>query len=228
MQIQNKRRFDRRKVMAIAAGGLVLGVGASVTLAAWTDTEWVFGGNGDDGPGIGTSTFEVQQSTVAPFTAFTDEEENPGGEIVFLPDALDLTPGDTVYASVALRTTEESVGGMVTLAPAVPAEGIDDDDPDGILFGALDLRVATDDAPFGACYATAFGAGATIIADGPLEGTGGNAAQELDAEADSTQHYCFEITLPELADGEDGEDLMGLSVAPAWAFNAESMVEPLP
>ena len=72
MQIQNRRRFDRRKVMAVAAAGLVLGVGASVTLAAWTDTEWVFGGNGAGGPGVGTSTFEVQQSTLtrATFSCF--------------------------------------------------------------------------------------------------------------------------------------------------------------
>lgn len=224
MQIQNKRRFDRRKVMAIAAGGLVLGVGASVTLAAWTDTEWVFGGNGTGGLGIGTSTFEVEQATDEEFAEFENLENNPGGEIVFTPDALDLTPGDVVYASVALRTASESLAGQVLLQPAVAAAGIGNpavDDPGNVLAGALDLRVATDDAPI-TCGPGAFGAGATIIVDGPLA-TGGSAEQTLAANATSTQFYCFEITLPALADGDDGADLMGRTIAPAWAFNATSL-----
>ena len=219
--------------MAVAAAGLVLGVGASVTLAAWTDTEWVFGGNGAGGPGVGTSTFEVQQSTAAPFTAFGDEEDNPGGEVVFAPDALDLTPGDTVYAMVALRTTAASVGGDVTLQPAVEAAGIVANDPAGLLFDALEVGVIADDAPF-TCDATAF-AGApgapALIADGALGASGGTAAQTLAGAAGSTQYYCFALTLPDdidPADGTTSEDYIGLTAAPAWEFLAESAPAPLP
>jgi predicted ribosomally synthesized peptide with SipW-like signal peptide len=226
MQVQDKRASTRRKVFAIAAGGAVLGLGVSATLAAWTDTEWVFGGDGTGGPGIGTSTFEVQQSTEAPFTAFTDEEDNPGGEVVFEVDAGSLTPGDSVYAQIALQTAPDSIAGDVELQAAVPAAGLPDEDPAGLLFDALDVRVVTDDAVFAACDDTAFAApGADIIADGPLATAGGTSLQALDAAAGSTQYYCFEITLPDplpLAPGTDADDYMGLAVAPAWEFTAES------
>jgi hypothetical protein len=54
----NSRGTARRvqKVAALAAAGVVLLGGATITsLAAWTDNEYVQGGVGDD-PGIGTST----------------------------------------------------------------------------------------------------------------------------------------------------------------------------
>lgn len=218
----------RRKVFALAAGAAVLGIGATATLAAWTDSEWVFGGDGTGGPGIGTSTFNVQQSVDEPFTVFNDEPANPGGEMVFEPGALDLAPGDSVYALMALRTAPDSIAGDVTLEAAVGAQGVVPPATDpGILAAALDLRVATLDDTF-TCDATAFSGllGApTIIADGPLVGTGGSVPQTLDALAASTQYYCFEITLP---DGftptppNTVDDYMGLTVAPAWEFTAES------
>lgn len=34
---------NRRKVLAVLAGGLVLGVGAAITLAAWNDSEFATG-----------------------------------------------------------------------------------------------------------------------------------------------------------------------------------------
>lgn len=232
MDMQTKRASTRRKVFAIAAGGAALGIGVSATLAAWTDTEWVFGGDGAGGPGVGTSTFSVQQNTVPPFAGgtWTDEADNPGGEIVFANtgiDATELTPGDEVYAAVALRASPDSVEGDVTLRPAVSAAGIVTDDPAGLLFDALEVRVATDDVAF-TCDATAFSGapGAPVlIADGPLATTGGAATQTLAAAAGSTQYYCFEVELPDpvpLAPGTTIDDYMGLSVAPAWEFLAES------
>lgn len=223
-----KRTTTRRKVMAIAAGGAALGIGVSATLAAWTDTEWVFGGNGaGTGPGIGTSTFLVQQNVVpAPGAAvWEDEETNPGNSIVFGPDALALSPGEPVYAGVSLRTAPTSAAGELTLQPAVPAAGITTDDAAGLLFDALDVRVATDDAAF-TCDASAFeSGGATVIADGDLDAAGGTATQALTAAAGSTQWYCFEIELPDgftPAAGTTIDDYMGLDVAPAWEFIAES------
>lgn len=232
MKVQTTRAATRRKVLAIAAGGAAVGIGVTATLAAWTDTEWVFGGDGAGGPGVGTSTFSVQQNTVPPFAAgtWTDEADNPGGEIVFAAagiDATELTPGDTVYAAVALRTSATSVTGDVELQPAVSAAGIVTNDPAGLLFEALEVQIVTDDAAF-TCDATAFtGApGAPVlIGDGPLDSTGGSTLQTLDAAAGSTQYYCFGVTLPDpvpLAPGTTIDDYMGLSIAPAWEFQAES------
>ena len=228
MGAQNSRSATARKVLAVGAGVAALGLGITATVAAWTDSEWVFGGNAaGDGPGIGTSTFEVQQNTDPAFAegAWTDEEENPGGALTFGVEALSLTPGDSVYAPVALRTTSNSIGGAVTLQAAVEADGITANDPVGLLWDALELRVATDDAAF-ACDADAFTGGATVIADGDLSTEPVAApAQTLLAASGSTQYYCFEITLPDplpIAPGGNAEDYMGLTVAPAWQFEAES------
>ncbi len=224
METTTKRRMDRRAWKAIGAGGLVLGVGVTATLAAWTDTEWVFGGNGAGGPGVGTSTFEVQQSTEAPYDTFVDAETNPGGELVFSAGALDLTPGDSTYAAVALRTATVSDAGELTLEAAVAASGVTVVDDDDLLFDALDVRVATDDAAF-TCDVTAFAGGAgapTVIADGDLGTAGGSASQALAADAGSTQFYCFEVTVPDdfVAPGATADDYMGRTVAPAWQFTA--------
>src|SRR5690349_6827064 len=98
MEAETKRGTTKRKILAITAGFAAIGIGGAATLAAWTDSEWVFGENGAGGPGVGTSSFSVQQNTVAPFAAgtWTDEADNPGGEIVFGPDGLAITPGDSV------------------------------------------------------------------------------------------------------------------------------------
>ncbi|WP_066039658.1 SipW-dependent-type signal peptide-containing protein [Herbiconiux solani] len=221
----------RRKVFALAAAGAVLGIGATATLAAWTDSEWVFGGDGAGGPGIGTSTFEVQQNTVAPFnvpTDFVSEDTNPGGEITFGLDALDISPGDAVYSAMSLRTTATSLAGTVELQPAVPAAGIAVTDPDELLFDALEVRVATSATPIAVCDATAFSGapGApTVIADGPLGTTGGTATQALAAAAGGIQYYCFEVSLPDPfvpATGFTADDYMGLTAAPAWNFEGEA------
>jgi predicted ribosomally synthesized peptide with SipW-like signal peptide len=227
MEGTQQRASLKRKILAIAAGGAALGIGVSATLAAWTDTEWVFGGNGaGTGPGIGTSTFQVQQNVIpAPGAAvWEDEETNPGNAIPFGVGALSLSPGEPVYASVALRTAPDSVAGELTLRPAVPATGIASDDTAGLLFDALDVRVATGDTAF-TCDASAFTGAPAVVADGDLGAAGGTSAQTLDAAAGSTQWYCFEVELPDgfaLAAGTTIEDYMGIEVAPAWEFAAES------
>lgn len=204
-----------RKVFALLSAGLVVGVGASLTLASWTDTEWVFGGLDGDA-NVGTSAFEVQQSTIAPFGAGTwvDRESNPGGELVFTTGALALAPGESVYAPVALRTTADSLGGSVTLNAAVAAAGIIVNDTDGLLWAALQQRVVTDTAPF-TCDATAFGS-RTPFAVGALGTAAATTAQTqaLAAASGSTQFYCVEVTLP----SGSPDTLQGRTVAPAWAF----------
>lgn len=105
-----------RKVAAIAAGMLVVGVGATYTLASWTDSEWVWGG-ADGTPGIGTSSFNIEQNTSASLAdeEWTDAPTNSGGSLTFQLNPTGLTPGDSIYAPVALRAGADSVQGEVTL-----------------------------------------------------------------------------------------------------------------
>jgi predicted ribosomally synthesized peptide with SipW-like signal peptide len=229
LHAERPRMTRRTKTMAFLSGGLVLGLGITATLAAWTDSEWVFGGNGDgSGPGLGTSTFEVEQNVSSPFvaTAFTDSEVNPGQDLVFSPGALALTPGTSVYAPVALRTKAGSVAGSLALQSAVPAAGAANAavDAGGALLGALNLRVVVSPTPV-TCDAAAFATG-TVLATGPLATTKPTATQAVAANAGTTQYYCFEITLPTsptLPTGTTVDQLQGRAITPAWQFIGTSV-----
>lgn len=221
MDTRARRDSTKKKVIAIAAGCAVLGLGATATLAAWTDTEWVFGGDGNGGAGIGTSSFSIQQSRDGGNT-WDDQPDNPGGEIEFAPDALDLTPGDSVYAGVALRTAAGSDAGDVTLQSAVAAAGIPFSDAGNLLFNALDVAIVTSATNFD-CDEDAFAPGspATLIGAGDLGVTGGAGPQTLAANSGSIQYYCFQILLPDpipVVAPNTPEDYMGRTVAPAWEF----------
>lgn len=220
----------RKKILAISSGALVLGIGITYSLATWTDTEWIWGGLGGEA-GVGTSTFEVEQNREAGATGSWDQlETNPGGALTFTANAIALTPGDSTYAPVALRTTSNSVAGDVALQPAVAATGITINDAGGHLWNAIEQRVATSDTTF-TCDATAFDdtiSTITVIGSGAL---GDPVTQEaapgqgLDAQSGSTQFYCFELTLPStptLGAGITIDELMGRTIAPAWEFQAAS------
>lgn len=212
-----------RKLAAIGVGALVIGVGATYTLASWNDSEWVNGGlNG--AAGLGTSEFEVQQNAAAPYTdsvgSWGDYETNPGDDLTFSAGALALTPGDTVFAPVALRTTDPSVAGTVALQGAVPSLGITVDDEDGELWSAVRVSVhtAAGATPPTACATGFVSTGWTqIVADASL-GTAATATQDLAEKAGSTQHYCFAVTLPSGAP----DTLQGRTIAPAWEFASTS------
>lgn len=214
--------WNKKKIAALTAGVLVVGLGATYTLASWNDSEWVWGGaNGD--PGIGTDIFEVQQDTTAPFVGpgtFDDFETNPGDELTFSTGALSLSPGDTTFAPVALRTTATSVAGTVTLQAAVAADSITVLDASDLLWNAIRVSVYTAKAatPPSACTTGFVTTGWTpVVTDVPLA-TVATVTQALDAAASSTQHYCFAVTLP----AGSPDTLQGRTIAPAWEFASVS------
>ena len=217
-----------RKIAAISAGALVVGLGTVFTLATWNDSEWVWGG-ADGDPNVGTSSFNVQQNTdpALPAGAWTDAETNPGGELQFSAGSLALTPGDTIYAPVSLQTEDESIAGDLHLQGAVAAEGVTANDPDDLLWNAVELNVWVNDgdgvtAP--ACDATTETNDVdwtALVTDAALAtGAGPEDTQALAASSGNAQNYCFAITLP--ADEASNDTLQGLQIAPAWEFEAES------
>lgn len=210
--LKNEKRTSR-KLTAVLAGAAVLGVGAVATLATWNDSEWVNGL-------FETSSFEVEQNVVAPFDGADDwvnAETNPGQLVEFSLEAGALTPGDTVYGAVALRTAADSDAADLTLQGAVAAEGTT---PDDALWQALDVRVTTSDTPI-TCDADGIDAG-TEVASGKLATVAASAtSQALAADSGSVQYYCFAISLP--ADLAGTTDVQGLSANPAWEFQAESV-----
>lgn len=85
---------NRRKILAVLAGGLVLGVGAAVTLAAWNDSEFATGT-------FTAGTFNLQGSTTSATAGFSDHNVTKGDTAATLSFSApfdNLTPGDVVYA----------------------------------------------------------------------------------------------------------------------------------
>lgn len=223
-QVKHRASRRTRKIAAIAAGILVVGVGATYTLASWTDSEWVWGGaSGVNEPGVGTGYFEVEQSTDG--TTWSDQESNPGGALNFTAAALALSPGDAVYAPVSLRTKVNSVAGDVTLQAAVPAVGVTVADADGSLWDAVEVAVYTSAAATApSCLAASFNsADWTAVAGVTSLDEVATATQSLGAAtttvAGAPQHYCFVLTLSGTAD----DTLMNRTIAPAWEFRAISL-----
>jgi predicted ribosomally synthesized peptide with SipW-like signal peptide len=105
--MNNTSTQRRGKVRALLAGGLVLGVGATVVLAAWNDSEF--------GTGTFTAgTFNLQGSTDG--TAYADHAATPGATLPFTVNPTNLAPGDTVYAPFAVRlAANTSTGATVTV-----------------------------------------------------------------------------------------------------------------
>ncbi|MGX1934463.1 SipW-dependent-type signal peptide-containing protein [Microbacterium resistens] len=112
------KKTDRRKVMAVLAGGLVLGVGAAVTLAAWNDSEFATGT-------FGAGQFNLEGSTTSATTGYDDhnvDEGDAAASLAFtLPLADNLTPGDVVYAPFWVRLAAGTTTPASLTATAVAA-----------------------------------------------------------------------------------------------------------
>jgi predicted ribosomally synthesized peptide with SipW-like signal peptide len=90
-----KRRWRGRRLRAILAGGLVLGVGAAVTLAAWTDNEYATGT-------FTAGQFNLQGSTDG--TTYADHNSAAGAATLsFSTPFSNLAPSQTVYAGFWVR-----------------------------------------------------------------------------------------------------------------------------
>lgn len=100
------QRFTRGR--AILAGAVVLGLGATMVLAAWTDSENVKGA-------FSASTFNTESSTVS--GVWASNTTSPGAGLAF--NATSMSPTVSLYAWVNVRTTAaSSVGGTIALASA--------------------------------------------------------------------------------------------------------------
>ncbi|MFL4474065.1 SipW-dependent-type signal peptide-containing protein [Paeniglutamicibacter sp. MACA_103] len=88
------QKEKNRKVRAILAGGLVLGVGAAVTLAAWNDSEFAQGT-------FGAGHFNMQGSTNG--TDFSDHAAGAPAQLGFSLGFDGLSPTDTVAAPFVMH-----------------------------------------------------------------------------------------------------------------------------
>ena len=92
----SRARGVGRPVLALLASGLVLGVGAAVTLAAWNDTEFV---NGTFAAGV--FVFEGSSTNGTTFAEHPTIGTAAALDFQVAPD--NLAPGSVVYAPFAVR-----------------------------------------------------------------------------------------------------------------------------
>ncbi len=107
--LMSRATTRRRKVLAILAGGLVLGIGAAYTLAQWNDSEFATGDFT-----AGTFVFEGSADGVD----FDDHATSgEAASLAFETGADNLAPGDVVYAAYALRVTGSYDAALTAVAP---------------------------------------------------------------------------------------------------------------
>lgn len=89
------RRGWHRKVAAVLAGGLVLGVGTMATLASWNDSEFA-------GATFTSGKFDLEGSTDNG-ASYSSHAYPATGALTFSSPVSNLSPGDVVNASFPVR-----------------------------------------------------------------------------------------------------------------------------
>ncbi|MFD5868261.1 SipW-dependent-type signal peptide-containing protein [Corynebacterium sp. NPDC060344] len=102
---------NSRKIRAFAAGGAVLGLGAIMTLAAWSDSEFATGT-------FGTQNFGIEASKTSATEEFADHA-TAGDALVLTADLAEagtMEPGDTITIDYWIRNIEDAADSKVTFA----------------------------------------------------------------------------------------------------------------
>jgi len=170
------------KVRAALAGGLVLGLGAGLTAASWTNAEFT-------GATFTASAFGVQSSlNGAAFTTNASQAVTVGG---LYPSAT-LTSGNA-YVSLRVKTTATSVAGTTQLSAA--ANG------GSGLTPVLRYRVVLATT----CDASAFTGSPTYVVGGASAyqqvsaALAATTALSIGAAAGTGRDYCLELSIPTTA-----------------------------
>ena len=186
----------------------MLGVGATGTLAAWTDDEYARST-------FTAGTFGIEGSATSATTGFADQATAASAAVLtFTAPPTAMSPGTTTYASFWVRSKNPSVAGTVQVL--TPTFGAASTGLQAHLTYAVRLLTTAQ-----ACGASAFSTplGATVVAAAtPLTTTLATTPVALAANQTQTHHYCFAVTLPSGATNT----AQGLVAVPTWQFSAVS------
>lgn len=196
-----------RRTRAVLAAALALGVGATPTLAAWTDSEY---GTGS----FTASIFGTESQTASSGWA----NHTPVGNAATLTfNATTMSPSVSYYAWLDIRTTTSTnVDGTVALTGT--------SNNSGLLVPALEYRVVRTPGPTNVCADTAFTGSPTWIAGpGYLDVTavpGPPVSSVLTTPGGTTPQlrFCFEVRI------EPGASnfYQGTNATVTWEFTATS------
>ncbi|MGM7665487.1 SipW-dependent-type signal peptide-containing protein [Microbacterium sp. A93] len=182
------------------AGALVLGVGGSATLAAWTDQEYA-------STQITAGTFSIVSRTA---DATTFAPHDTAASAVTLPlNATNLYPGQTRAAWIQI-TTVGTVPGTVQLtgvsAPVNDSRGT-------ALSNALSVRIVATTTTSGAVPVCTTGTTGGVVYTG-ISNVPALTAQALLPNGTNFVNYCVIVTLPTAA----ATGAQGGVVTPTWTF----------
>jgi len=199
------KRSRLTRVRAILAGGLVLGIGAAATLAAWTTNENATGT-------FGASIFNTQSSSSA--GVWASNTTAPGVALVF--NATGMSPTVSHYATLNVRTTPTTnVAGNVTLTSATPA---------GALAPVLEYRAVQVSAA-ATCTSTTFSSGSPLYVAGSsstylaVSAVPAVPIQAPIAAAGGEIRYCFDVRVQSGA----ASSYQGNNATVTWLFTATSV-----
>jgi predicted ribosomally synthesized peptide with SipW-like signal peptide len=174
---------------------MVLGVGATMTLAAWTDSE-------NATATLTAGTFSLVGSTNG--TTFSEHPDAPGASLVFTLSPTALTPGLTVYSLYSVKTAATSVAGTSTLtADAGNSAGLGA----YLSYGVTAIAGTT-------CSSSTYSAGTAIVPTGSALTAGAAAGQAVDEAGASVINYCLAVTLPLTVPNA----AQGTSLTARWSF----------
>jgi hypothetical protein len=204
---KQQRKRQRR---ALAAGGIVLGVGAVLVAASWTDRVL---GNSD----FGSSKFGIESSTDGGF-AWSSHPIGAPNSLVFTSIATGLVPGSVVYAPVQLRVEAGSEPASVALQGAsFSGTGV------GNLSTELRYRVVRnaptcDAAAFASSPTFVVGAGGAAALNTPAPSSFPLVAGAVPTDAGPAVPLCFEISLPATNDNWSNAALPNKTLVANWPF----------
>lgn len=191
-----------RKVRALLAAGVVLGVGATATLAAWNDSEFV---DGDFAAG----SFNLEGSSDG--TSYADHAEaGDAAALAFELNPTNLSPGDVVHAPYAVRLAAGTTTGATVALTGVTNTGT-----------VTNLTYTVVQTTSMTCNAEAVAGGTMLVPAGTAMSSVGTpdtftlAQGTDDATAGDPAYLCFAVTA--------GEGLeQGQSGTATWQFQATS------
>jgi predicted ribosomally synthesized peptide with SipW-like signal peptide len=204
-----RRRWRRRRVLAVLAAGSVLGVGTASTIAAWTDSEVATGS-------FVASVFDTQSQTAGSPTYASHATAPNAATLTFSGGA--LSPGALAQAWINVRTSPAStVGGTISLTSATATGGL----APALEYRAVRLSTAV---PTATCNAAAFTSGTPVFVAGsastyiPVTTVPGTiVANPIDA-AGAQLGFCVEVRIQPGA----ANSFQGTSGTVTWTFTGTS------
>ena len=198
---QTNHRSKSRKVKAILAGGLVLGLGAATTLAVWNDSEFVTGA-------FRAGHFNVQGS--ADGTTFADHTTSEAAATLsFSTGFNNLSPSQTVASPYVLHLDKDTTTGATVLVNTAESSGAEE----------LTYKIVKV-AAFGDCTPTAPGTSTIVAAGHALDSSDGAVPFTLTKSANGTDpgadvFLCIQVTSSTTLG-------QGTSATGTWEFLATS------